>query len=115
VKRLLFEGNPMKWGLLAILLIWPLSTQAGEREVTPTECSVIEDRAFGFIKCRYLPFSEQWRLVYKPLAYRQVVKSGQYEAMLRTLCDAYGDSIHETNHGLFSGWQREIKCDRDRH
>ena len=105
----------MKWGILAILLLLPLSAEAGEREVTPTECSVIEARAYGFIKCRYRPESFQWRIVYKPLAYKQVIDSGKYEAMLRTLCDAYGSSIHETNHGFFSGWQREIKCDRSRH
>ena len=101
--------------MLAFLILLPLSAEAGEREVTPTECSVIEDRAYGFIKCRYRPFSMQWRLVYKPLAYKQVVSSGKYKAMLRTLCDAYGVSIHETNHGFFSGWSREIKCDPDRH
>jgi hypothetical protein len=105
----------LKWGILAILLLLPLSVHAGEREVTPTECSVIESRAFGFIKCRYRPDSLQWRLSYKPTAYKQVVKSGQYGSMLRTLCDAYGSSIHETNHGFFSGWSREIKCDRSRH
>jgi len=105
----------MKWGILAILLLLPLSAEAGEKEVTPTECSVIEARGFGLIKCRYRPFSEQWRLVYRPLAYKQIVRSGKYEAMLRTLCNAYGDSIHETNHGFFSGWSREIKCDRNRH
>ena len=106
----------MKWGILSILLFMPLSAEAGEREVTPPECTVIEARGYGFIKCRYRPFSQQWRLVYKPLAYKQVVKSGHYRAMLRTLCDAYGSSIHETNHGFFSsGWQREIECDRSRH
>jgi hypothetical protein len=96
-------------------LLLPLSAIAGEREVTPTECRVIEDRAFGFIKCRYRPDSFQWRLTYRITAYKQVVKSGQYDVMLRTLCDAYGDSIHETNHGFFSGWSRELKCDRKRH
>lgn len=105
----------MKWGFLAILLLLPLSAMAGEREVTPTECSVIEERSHGFVKCRYRPEAYQWRLTYRIAAYKQVVKSGQYGAMLRTLCDAYGSSIHETNHGLFSGWEREIKCDRSRH
>lgn len=106
----------MKWCVLAILLLLPLSAHADEpRELTPTECSVIEKRSHGFVKCRYRPETQQWRIVYKPLAYKQVVDSGRYGEMLRTLCDAYGYSIHETNHGLFSGWQREIKCDPDRH
>jgi len=105
----------MKWGLLALLLLVPLSAEAGEREVTPTECNVIEDRSHGFVKCRYRPDSYEWRLTYKPLAYKGVIDSGRYGDMLRTLCNAYGSSIHETNHGFFSGWQREIKCDRSRH
>ena len=58
----------MKWGILAILLLLPLSAAAGEREIKPTECSVIEGRAFGFIKCRYRPETFQWRLTYYPTA-----------------------------------------------
>ncbi|KKN11356.1 hypothetical protein LCGC14_1027380 [marine sediment metagenome] len=103
----------MKWLLLgAILVFVPLSAEAKKGEITPIECSVIELRSYGFVKCRYRPDPQQWRLVYKPLAYKQVIDSGQYGAMLRTLCNAYGDSIHETNHGIFGGWQREIKCDK---
>ena len=105
----------MKWGVLAILLLLPLSAEAGERELKPTECSVIESRSYGFVKCRYRPESEQWRLTYFPTAYGQVLDSGQYGAMLRTLCDAYGDSIHETIREIFKGKTREISCIPEKH
>ena len=98
----------MKWGILAILLFLPLSAEA--RETKPTECSVIEGRAFGFIKCRYRPETFQWRLTYYPTAYGQVLESGKYGEMLRLLCEAYGDSIHETIHEIFRGKTREISC-----
>ena len=105
----------MRFIVIAILLLVPLAVEAKEREVKPTECNVIESRSFGFVQCSYRPDSLQWRLIYRPTAYKQIVNSGNYQAMLRTLCDAYGQTIHETNKGLFSGWERTIKCDRSRH
>ena len=102
----------MRWLILGIALIFSLPAVAAELEIKPIECSLIESRAFGFVKCRYRPDSQQWRLTYYPMSYKQVVKSGQYQAMLRTLCDAYGDSIHETIHEIFSGRTREISCNR---
>jgi hypothetical protein len=106
----------MRWVILtAFLLLVPMAAEAKEREIKPTECSVIEGRAFGFIKCRYRPETFQWRLTYYPTAYGQVLRSGKYQAMLRTLCDAYGSSIHETIHEIFRGKTREISCNRERH
>lgn len=106
----------MKWAILiATLVLVPIAATAGEREIKPTECSVIEKRSYGFVKCRYRPDTFQWRLTYMPTAYGQVLESGQYPAMLRTLCDAYGSSIHEKIHEIFRGKTREISCDRSRH
>ena len=103
----------MRWLILGIALVFsPLPAVAAEREIKPIECNEIEARAFGFVKCFYWPESRQWRLTYFPTAYKQVVKSGQYDAMLHTLCDAYGDSIHETIYKIFSRRTRETSCDR---
>jgi hypothetical protein len=100
----------VKWAILCALVFLSPAAMAGERETKPTECSVIESKAFGFVKCNYRPNSRQWRLVYLPTAYGQVLKSGNYRAMLSTLCDAYGESIHETIHEIFKGASRELSC-----
>lgn len=107
----------MKWALLAILVasIVPFEAEAKPREIKPTECTVIEKRSYGFVKCRYRPDSQQWRLTYMPTAYGQVLESGKYSIMLGTLCNAYGDSIHETIHEIFRGKTREISCIPERH
>lgn len=102
----------MKWALLAILAasIVPFEAEAKEREIKPTECSFIEKQSYGFVKCRYRPDTFQWRLTYMPTAYGQVLASGKYRAMLQSLCDTYGNSIHETIHEIFRGSTRESSC-----
>ena len=93
-----------------IASIVPFEAGAAEREITPAVCSEIEKRSFGFIKCRYRPESSQWRLTYMPTAYGQVLDSGEYRALLESLCSTYGDSIHETIHEIFRGRTREVSC-----
>ena len=115
----LFAVSFINLKLAAIVIILTFvaisSSYVGELETKPALCSVVEARAFGFIKCRYRPVTKQWRLTYQPLVYTKVVDSGEYNALLRTLCEANGDTIHETIREIFKGRSREISCEFKKH
>ncbi len=93
----------------AILLAGGLAG-AFDQSSRPPECKKIEKRAYGFVKCSYHFSDEEWSLVYLPMAYGQVIASGKYSDMMRTLCDRGGDSIREEVREIFSKWTRTTKC-----